>query len=311
MKKITILFISVLLLSQFSSYSQEINLNTNFIWPIDTANLEMKLSSLFGESRGDHFHNGVDISSDNEKVLSIGDGNVVYSRYATDSPYSNEEGSGNCVWVQHGNGVISAYFHLKDGRVPEITETKTIARGTPVGKSGNTGHSSGSHLHFVTAGEKGRKIINPLTILPIVKDSSSPKIGSLILTIGKKITYINDGDNFNSSTNFPVSVDIFDPGEKKSQRRGVRSILFSFNGKSFKESSFNELSISGGKWRNEDGLTFNELFYENNYFIGNLNFVAGNNSVSIDAIDFSGNKTSKSYSFFVNKIQKKNIIDNK
>ncbi|HNF56136.1 MAG TPA: M23 family peptidase, partial [Leptospiraceae bacterium] len=60
-----------------------------------------------------------------------------------------------------------------------------------------------------------------------------------------------------------------------------------------------------GKWQNENGLSFNDLFYENNYYLGDLKFLSGDNTVSITAIDYNNNKTEKSFTFFVNKIRKK------
>ncbi len=276
-----------------------------YIWPVGGENIEVKLSSLFGESRGDHFHNGVDVSSDNEKVSSIEKGTVIYSHYSSDNPFENEGGSGNSVWILHDNDILSAYYHLKDGRSPEILEKKFLQKGDTIGKTGNTGHSSGSHLHFVIAKDQGRKIIDPLKILPPVKDTKSPTISSLILTIGKNITYINDGDSFNSSSNFPITVDIADTGERKGQRRGVKSIQFIVNNKVYKKSNFNELSLVNSKWQNEDGLSFNDLFFESHYYIGDLKFISGDNTISITAMDFNNNKIEKTFTFYVNKIQKK------
>ncbi len=304
MKKIPLL-ISIIIPLFFIFGEENTKLPDGFIWPVGGDSIETKLSSLFGESRGDHFHNGVDVSSDNEKVSAIENGTIIYSHYKSDNPFENESGSGNNVWILHANDILSAYYHLKDGRSSEILEKHNIKKGDFIGKTGNTGHSSGSHLHFVIATNQGRKIINPLTILPKVKDSRPPTIGSLILTIGKNKTYINDGDSFNSSNNFPITVDIADAGERKGQRRGIKYIQFMVNNKVYKESNFDELSLSNGIWKNESGLTFNDLFFENNYYIGNLKFLSGDNTISIKAIDFSNNKTEKAFTFYVNKIQKK------
>ncbi len=305
MKKI---FLLLAILPIYLVFSQESSKSKNplgFIWTAGGDNIEVKLTSLFGESRGDHFHNGVDVSSDNEKVSSIEKGTVIYSHYGSDNPFENEHGSGNSVWILHDNDILSAYYHLKDGRSSEISEKRTVQKGDTIGKTGNTGHSSGSHLHFVVAKDQGRKIIDPLKILPTVKDTKSPTISSLILTIGKNITYVNDGDSFNSSSNFPITVDIADTGERKGQRRGVKSIRFVVNNKVYKESNFNELSLVNSKWQNEDGMSFNDLFFESHYYIGDLKFISGDNTISITATDFSNNKTEKTFTFYVNKIQKK------
>lgn len=278
--------------------------NSNeFIWPIDTPKLEQKISSVFGESRGDHFHNGVDISSENEKILSISDGELIYSRYKSDNPFENEHGSGNSVWIKHKDKISSAYFHLKDGRENNLFKSNQIKKADVVGISGNTGHSSGSHLHFIMM--KENKIIDPLSQLPKVEDSTKPQIGALILTIGISKTFIKDGDNFNNSSDFPISVQIFDAGEKKSQRRGIKELEIYFNKKLYKKASFNELVLENGKWKTESGQIFDELYFENEYYIGNLHLLSGPNTIDISVKDFSLNETKKSFEFHVNKIKRK------
>jgi murein DD-endopeptidase MepM/ murein hydrolase activator NlpD len=54
--------------------------------------------------------------------------------------------TGHRVWIDHGNGLRSGYFHLMDTRV---TVGQQIARGTPVGLVGdNPADNDGRHLHF-------------------------------------------------------------------------------------------------------------------------------------------------------------------
>ena len=272
-------------------------------WPIQTESLSQRLTSLFGESRGDHFHNGVDISSDNESISSMGNGSIVYSRYLSDNPFRGEFGSGNCVWIYHGKGVLSAYYHLKEGRENTILNKTPIKKGEIIGKTGNTGHSSGSHLHFIIASENGRKIINPLTLLSKVDDNKPPFIGSLILTNGDNYTYINDGENINISRPFPVTVSIHDTGEKSGQKRGVHRVEFLVNNKLVKNSKFDSISLDGQYWKNGSGLKFDELYHNGNYFIGELNFRSGQNNIEVRAEDFNGNQTVKYFTFNVNRIK--------
>lgn len=275
----------------------------DFAWPIYAENLRIRLTSLFGESREDHFHNGVDISSENEPVRSIGDGVLLYSRYASDDPFANEWGSGNCIWIAHANGFISGYFHLKDGREENLFTKEDIHKGEVIGKSGNTGHSSGSHLHFILAKENGAKIINPLPYLPFMEDTKPPQIGQLIINVDDKFTYVNSGDNINISRAFPISISIIDGIDKVGLRRGIQKAIYKFNGKKIKEAKFNQISLKGNVWVNEDGYSFDELYYKGNYFIGELSFVSGENVVEVEATDFNGNSTKKIFAFNVNRIR--------
>lgn len=277
--------------------------DVKFSWPIQTSALENKLTSLFGESRGDHFHNGVDISSDNEEIRPIDQGQIVFSRYDSDNPFRNGMGSGNCVWIGHSKGYLSGYFHLKDGREDGLLKKVQINRTDVIGRSGNTGHSMGSHLHFILAKDGGKKIINPLPLLPTIPDTSAPKIGMMILTNVDKFTYVNDGDNINVSRAFPVSIPILDSGIRPGQRRGIQRVKFILNGKVLKEAGFNEISLRDNTWVNETGQSFEELFFLGNYFVGNLSFVSGENILEVRTSDFSGNQAAKVIGFNVTRIK--------
>ena len=293
----------ILFLFFFGFFSKITPEESNFIWPIDTDSIEQKLTSVFGESRGDHFHNGLDISSDNEPIRSIGNGNIIYSRYNSDHPFEGEFGSGNCVWINHGKKTLSAYYHMKNGRQDGLLNKTSIKKGEVIGRSGNTGHSSGSHLHFVIARDNGRKIINPFSVLTPVVDSKPPQIGPLILSIGENYTYINDGDNIRVSKPFPITVQILDTGEKKGQRRGIFEVEFTINGKTKKKNQFNEIELSGRYWKNESGLKFDELYFNGNYYITESNFESGNNTIIVKATDYNGNSSVKSFTFNVSRIK--------
>ena len=53
--------------------------------------------------------------------------------------------SGNAVFLDHGNGLISMYFHLHEVFVEQGEE---VSRGRLIGTVGSTGRSTGPHLHF-------------------------------------------------------------------------------------------------------------------------------------------------------------------
>ncbi len=273
-----------------------------YLVPVKTDQLENKITSTFGESRGDHFHNGLDISSANEPVLAMADGKVLYSRYAEDHPFEDELGTGNSVWLDHGSGNLTAYYHLKDSRISKLLKPDGIKAGDKIGVTGNSGHSSGAHLHFVVLRKYGLEILDPMKFLSPIPDNSAPEISSLLIHVNGKFTNINDGDNINLSKEFPFTISIVDAGEKKSQRRGITRVQYFLNGEVLRSADFSALQYSNSEWKNPDGFSFTNLYYKDQYLIGNLNLKSGENTIKVVAWDFKGNVNERSFTFYVSRL---------
>ncbi|WP_445180422.1 peptidoglycan DD-metalloendopeptidase family protein [Pseudomonas sp. McL0111] len=80
--------------------------------------------------------------------------------------------SGNFVRVLHDDGTMGVYLHLKQGSV-SVREGQRVVVGSPLALSGNTGNSSGPHLHFVVQRNTGLGLVSipyqfnqPLGALP-------------------------------------------------------------------------------------------------------------------------------------------------
>lgn len=82
------------------------------------------------------------------------------------------DASGNFVRVLHDDGTMGVYLHLKQGSV-SVREGQRVTVGSPLALSGNTGNSSGPHLHFVVQRNSGAGLVSipyqfnqPLGALP-------------------------------------------------------------------------------------------------------------------------------------------------
>jgi hypothetical protein len=70
--------------------------------------------------------------------------------------------AGNVVYIDHGAGVVTAYFHLSKTLV---AAGDTVKRGEVIGLVGNTGRVTGPHLHW--AARYGAITVNPLDLLAV------------------------------------------------------------------------------------------------------------------------------------------------
>jgi len=108
-------------------------LKTGLFYPVKGV-----LSSPFG-SRWGKMHEGMDIAVDEgTPVMAAECGTVCYVN-------ENAGGYGKLIRIDHGHGVVTAYAHLS--RI-EVTQGQTVSANTQIALSGNTGRSTGPHLHF-------------------------------------------------------------------------------------------------------------------------------------------------------------------
>lgn len=71
--------------------------------------------------------------------------------------------AGNIVYLNHGGGLLSAYFHLSEQLV---SVGDTVEAGTPIGRVGATGRVTGPHLHWVV--RYGRTSVDPRSLLEVM-----------------------------------------------------------------------------------------------------------------------------------------------
>ena len=101
-------------------------------WPMSG-----KITSPYG-TRSSGFHSGIDIGGKiGRGVYSAAGGKVVLASWY----YAY----GNCILIDHGNGMKTRYAHLS---AYKVKVGDTVERGQLIGLCGNTGRSTGPHLHF-------------------------------------------------------------------------------------------------------------------------------------------------------------------
>jgi len=159
--------------------------------PVD---YDIVLAGNFGEPRPWHFHGGLDIKTNNQEgkqIFSIADGYV--SRITV-----NKYGFGNAIYVSHPDGLTSVYCHLKRFAGPyerlfqrtgrrdtldlRFTEHQLpVKAGDLIAISGNTGHSTGPHLHLELHDTETWVMRDPMSKLAhVIADTVAPQAHSLM-----------------------------------------------------------------------------------------------------------------------------------
>jgi murein DD-endopeptidase MepM/ murein hydrolase activator NlpD len=132
-----------------SSYGSE-QIAANFVWPTRGT-----LSSNYGRRWG-RMHQGIDIAGPiGTPVVAAADGVVVASNY-------QGGGYGNVIDIQHQDGSLTRYGH--NNRLI-ASAGQVVKQGQHIADMGNTGRSTGPHLHFEIHPNSGRAV-NPLAYLP-------------------------------------------------------------------------------------------------------------------------------------------------
>jgi murein DD-endopeptidase MepM/ murein hydrolase activator NlpD len=125
-----------------------------FIWPA-----EGEISSIFGLRRFFNEqerkpHNGLDIAAaEGTPVKVVADGKVIES--------GDFFFSGNMIYVDHGQGIITLYAHLS--RI-DVKPGDSVKQGDIIGAVGKTGRVTGPHLHFAVYANQ--TLVDPLFLLP-------------------------------------------------------------------------------------------------------------------------------------------------
>jgi len=111
---------------------------TGFCMPTENT----KVNDIFGyRPRRRRMHYGLDVKVERgDTIRSAFDGKVRYVSY-------QRRGYGHYVVIRHPNGLETLYAHLTKSLV---AENEVVKAGDPIGLGGNTGRSTGTHLHFET-----------------------------------------------------------------------------------------------------------------------------------------------------------------
>ena len=117
-----------------------------------SSNFGVRIHPITGVKKA---HNGIDFAAaSGTSIYAAEDGIVLISKYWS--------GYGNCIIIDHGNGIWTLYGHIKNGGLL-VSAGDSVKRGDKIALVGSTGNSTGPHLHFEV--RKNEVPVNPSSYL--------------------------------------------------------------------------------------------------------------------------------------------------
>jgi|TARA_B110000259_G_scaffold70568_1_gene83200 hypothetical protein len=216
------------------------------------------LSGNFGESRSNHFHSGLDIKTQSREGINIinsADGYISRIKIS-------HGGFGKALYINHPNNFTTVYGHLRgfnkkiENYIKKIQYKNqsyeidiylnknniNVFKSEIIAYSGNTGSSSGPHLHYEIRKTSNQKPLNPLLFGMEVKDSKRPEISGLYLyddientvdPIKLELIKINDSifntNEINIKDSAGFGINVFDKQDFANNKNGVYKISTFYN----------------------------------------------------------------------------------
>lgn len=256
-----------------------------FRYPLDSL---PNLVSPFGGLRDNHFHSGMDLRTNQREGLPVyacADGYV--SRIKIQSI-----GYGKAIYIDHPNGYTTVYGHLQKytGKIAEWIHNYQyknqtfefdyvfekplllVKKGDLIGLSGNSGGSSGPHVHFEIRNTKSEKILNPAlfgivpfdTLKPFIKNVFIYKFtndglllkhrlkinGSQLMPINKPYHFVYKNTIELDADVYGFGIETYDYIHNQEEEKGIYSYQLSWQAKPVFKHTLNQFAFDESKYIN-------------------------------------------------------------
>ncbi|MEM7379783.1 MAG: M23 family metallopeptidase [Bacteroidota bacterium] len=265
-----------------------IALNSQEKYPLDAfrppLDIPLVLAGTFGELRSNHFHAGIDIKTQQRQglpIFAIADGSVTRIKIS-------HWGYGKALYIAHPNGYTSVYAHLQKfspeieayvkkiqyqkksyevEMFPDFSELK-VGRDDIIAFTGNTGGSSGPHLHFEIRSSVSEKPTNPLLYGLEVRDATNPILTKVFAYPLSGNAQVNQSNrkvqvNFRKQANgsfladkvyaagtIGFAIGTYDRQDLAANRNGVYGVQQIVNGKVYTDYDFESFSFAESRYIN-------------------------------------------------------------
>ena len=265
-------------------------------WPVESP----VLKANFGEKSGSHYNAGIDIISQNQDVFAVDSGEIVYYQEENNHFSALPSGLGNFIVIEHDNLLRTTYGHLEEifaGR-----EKVNVVAGEVIGRSGDSGASSGRYLYFQLTDREFNELVNPLVLLPGIDDNTNPVIRDLFLKNSEEAEYriLENNVEINAGV-YDLSATIYDFSRNMNSFFQIApyTIRVYINGEETQYIIYNSIKISDNCLvLSSNNRNIKDYYIDNDnwqVYLGQFAFEPGAIGIEISASDFKGNETIREF----------------
>jgi murein DD-endopeptidase MepM/ murein hydrolase activator NlpD len=164
-------------------------------WPVDV----IRITQYFGStpfSRSGAYngkdHNGIDLGMATGTPLKASLSGTVWATGNTDA-YPGCYSYGKWVLLKHHNGLSTLYAHLS---LIKVSAGQTISTGDVIGYSGNTGYSTGPHLHYSVFATQGVQLVKMGDIKKVTNCAGATVPVASLNAYMNPLDYLVNGDDY-------------------------------------------------------------------------------------------------------------------
>lgn len=264
-----------------------------FEWPVE----QRILIATFGEYRWDDFLPGIDIGGGRQEVRPSEKGEIIYIHEEKSGLAFLPSGLGNYLVLEHERGLRTLYAHLEADSL--LYENVQVEPQNIIGRVGSSGMSQGLYLHFQVLDREMNQLVNPLLILPPLRDMTRPVLEQVWLQKNRTRTPLAEQSTMASGT-YNLLLSVYDPSGNGHYTRlmNPHKIQVFINGEQLSSISFESLRYEeGSMFLVQSENVTSQLLYTSDGLLnmGTFQLTVGDSIVEIIVEDFSRNRVTKDF----------------
>lgn len=265
-----------------------------FEWPVTPVDPSL----LFGQRDGGVMSRGLAFSGA-ESVRAAGNGKVLITLEENRNLSLFPGTLGNALVLIHDEGLATVYGNLAS---PDRLDPQgTIENQAILGPAGDGAWGAGKEIRFEVLDLANKTLLNPLMLLPAIKDTKGPKLRNAVAVSASGQAFILGTTKYIKQGQYRLYADVSDTLENGQVDFSPFRITVLVNGKEQLAMPFEIMkSESGAVFLSRPEFTFARVYEDpERIFLGSISFVRGKTDISFLARDFAGNERSAQFTLII------------